>query len=94
MKRLKMLIKKNITTVVLLFFLMLIRCYQLFISPLKPCCCRYVPTCSAYAKDAFLLHGPIKGAMLTLKRILRCHPWGGYGYDPVPLVFNKKNEGK
>lgn len=64
--------------------LLLIRIYQLFISPLKPNCCRYVPTCSAYAKEAFLLHGPIKGAILTLKRLLRCHPWGGYGYDPVP----------
>ncbi len=64
--------------------LILVRLYQLFISPLKPNCCRFTPTCSAYAKDAFLLHGLIKGAMLTLKRILRCHPWGGSGYDPVP----------
>ncbi len=67
----------------------LIRLYQLFISPLKPNCCRFTPTCSAYAKDAFLLHGPIKGAMLTLKRILRCHPWGGFGYDPVPPHIGK-----
>ncbi len=63
----------------------LIRVYQIVLSPLKFPCCRYYPTCSQYARNAFLLHGVRKGAILTLKRILRCHPWGGYGYDPVPL---------
>ena len=67
-----------------------IRCYQVCISPFKPKCCRFVPTCSAYAHEAFLLHGPIKGAMLSLKRICRCHPWGGSGYDPVPQPKRKK----
>lgn len=64
----------------------LIKIYQLFLSPLKPryCHCRFMPTCSQYAKEAFLLHGPLKGAMLTGKRILRCHPWSVGGHDPVP----------
>lgn len=62
----------------------LIRGYQICLSPMKVPCCRFTPTCSAYARQAFLLHGPIKGAMLSLRRILRCHPWGGSGYDPVP----------
>lgn len=66
------------------FCLLLIRFYQLFLSPLKGHCCRFEPTCSDYAKEAFLLHGIRKGAILTLKRILKCHPWGGAGYDPVP----------
>ncbi len=64
--------------------LFLIRLYQIAVSPLKMPCCRYYPTCSQYAKHAFLLHGVRKGAILTAKRLLRCHPWGGYGYDPVP----------
>lgn len=66
------------------FCLLLIRFYQLFLSPLKGHCCRFEPTCSDYAKEAFLLHGIRKGAILTFKRILKCHPWGGDGYDPVP----------
>lgn len=65
-------------------FVVLIRFYQLFISPLKPASCRFTPTCSAYAMEAFKKHGPIKGLYLTVRRILRCHPWGGSGYDPVP----------
>ncbi|MCS7063897.1 MAG: membrane protein insertion efficiency factor YidD [Methylacidiphilales bacterium] len=46
--------------------------------------CRYLPTCSHYAEEALIQHGLIKGTYLTLRRLLRCHPWGGYGYDPVP----------
>ena len=65
-------------------FLLLIRFYQVCISPLKPSCCRFTPTCSQYAIQAFKKHGPIKGLYLTVRRILRCHPWGGSGYDPVP----------
>ena len=62
-----------------------VRFYRRQISPNKggPCC-RYVPTCSQYALQAFRKHGPIKGLYLTVRRILRCHPWGGSGYDPVP----------
>ncbi len=61
-----------------------VRFYQLAISPHFPPSCRYVPTCSQYAIEALRKHGPLRGSMLALKRILRCHPWGGSGYDPVP----------
>lgn len=77
-------IKKVLSQLCLRFFLGCIWVYQKILSPFKPNCCRFTPTCSAYAKEAFLLHGVIKGAMLSLKRILKCHPWGQSGYDPVP----------
>jgi putative membrane protein insertion efficiency factor len=65
-------------------FVALIRFYQRFISPLTPPSCRYYPTCSHYAVTALQKHGPLKGGWLALKRIIRCNPWGGSGYDPVP----------
>ena len=58
--------------------------YRLAISPFLPARCRFVPTCSAYAAEAVRRHGALRGGILALKRLLRCHPWGGYGYDPVP----------
>lgn len=58
--------------------------YQRCISPFTPPACRFTPTCSQYALEAFRKYGPVKGFWLSLKRILRCHPWGGSGYDPVP----------
>lgn len=58
--------------------------YQKFISPFTPPSCRFTPTCSEYAKQALRKHGPIKGLILAIRRLLRCHPWGGSGYDPVP----------
>ena len=61
-----------------------IRFYQRFISPLTPPACRYTPTCSQYAVEAIRRHGPVRGLWLAIKRISRCHPWGGSGYDPVP----------
>ena len=61
-----------------------IRFYQKIISPLKPPTCRFTPTCSQYAIQAIRKHGPFKGLALALWRILRCNPWGGSGYDPVP----------
>lgn len=66
------------------FFLLLIRVYQYTLGLLLPNACRYNPTCSQYGIEALKKYGPFKGAWLTLKRILRCHPWGGHGYDPVP----------
>jgi putative membrane protein insertion efficiency factor len=61
-----------------------IRFYQLAISPLLGPSCRFTPTCSEYARQALMKHGPIKGLYLAIWRILRCNPWGGSGYDPVP----------
>lgn len=61
-----------------------IRFYQRFISPLTPPTCRFTPTCSHYAIEAIRKHGPFKGLALAVWRILRCNPWGGSGYDPVP----------
>ena len=61
-----------------------IRFYQGAISPLFPPACRYTPTCSAYAIEAIRVHGPARGLWLALRRIMRCHPWEGSGYDPVP----------
>ncbi len=65
-------------------FVILVRLYQLVISPLFPPSCRYTPTCSAYAIEALNEWGPIKGSYLAIKRIMSCRPGGGCGYDPVP----------
>ena len=64
--------------------ILFVRFYQVCISPLKPPSCRFTPTCSQYAIEALRKYGPIKGLYLTVRRLLRCHPWGGSGYDPVP----------
>ena len=61
-----------------------VRAYRLIFSPWVGHNCRYQPTCSAYALEALEKHGGIKGSYLTIRRILRCHPWGSMGYDPVP----------
>ena len=58
--------------------------YQNFISPFLPARCRYTPTCSQYSKESVQKYGPYKGFILTFKRIIKCHPWGGSGYDPIP----------
>ncbi|MFN3873741.1 MAG: membrane protein insertion efficiency factor YidD [Ignavibacterium sp.] len=65
-------------------FIILIKIYQIFISPLFPSSCRYNPTCSHYTLEALKKYGLLKGLWLGIKRISRCHPWGGSGYDPVP----------
>ena len=64
-------------------FIGLVKFYQYCISPLTPASCRYTPTCSQYALEALQKYGAFKGGWMALKRIVRCHPWGGYGYDPV-----------
>jgi putative membrane protein insertion efficiency factor len=58
--------------------------YRYVISPMLPASCRFRPTCSAYAIEAIERHGLFRGCALMLRRIARCHPWGGEGYDPVP----------
>ncbi|HEY5655264.1 MAG TPA: membrane protein insertion efficiency factor YidD [Woeseiaceae bacterium] len=67
-------------------FILLVRFYRYAISPLLGANCRYQPTCSAYAEEALRRHGVLRGGWLALKRISRCNPWGGSGYDPVPEV--------
>lgn len=61
-----------------------IRAYRLLVSPMLASHCRYHPTCSAYALEAIETHGALRGSLLALRRIGRCHPWGGAGHDPVP----------
>ena len=58
--------------------------YKAMISPLLPKACRFVPTCSEYASQALIKHGLVRGSILAARRVLRCHPWGGGGIDPVP----------
>ena len=64
--------------------LVLIRFYQWFVSPFFMGACRFAPSCSHYGFEAIATHGPLLGAWLTVKRLLRCQPWGGSGFDPVP----------
>lgn len=77
-------IKEGAKKVLIFPFVAMIRFYQVCISPYKKPCCRFTPTCSQYALEAFKKYGPIKGFYLSAKRILKCHPWGPSGYDPVP----------
>ncbi len=62
----------------------MVKLYQAMLSPLLPMACRYHPSCSEYAIQAIQQHGAFKGFYLAIKRISRCQPWGGKGYDPVP----------
>ena len=74
---------------ILIFF---VRFYQKLISPLFPAACRYHPTCSQYMVEAVQIHGLGKGFWLGLRRISRCHPWGGFGLDPVPPKEEKSHK--
>jgi hypothetical protein len=69
-----------------------IRLYQLLLSPLLGPCCRFAPSCSEYAATCIAAHGPLAGIRLGLRRIARCHPWGGHGYDPPPLAARVKDD--
>jgi putative membrane protein insertion efficiency factor len=75
---------KKITQLPAKFLILLIRIYQVTLSPFIGRNCRYTPTCSNYGIEAIRKYGAIKGGWLTIKRILSCNPWGGSGYDPVP----------
>ncbi|MCX7954246.1 MAG: membrane protein insertion efficiency factor YidD [Bacteroidales bacterium] len=65
-------------------FIYIIKFYRIFLSPLMPNSCRFTPTCSQYSIEAIKKYGVMKGLYLSIKRIIRCNPWGGSGYDPVP----------
>jgi hypothetical protein len=71
-------------TIFSFLFRAIIGVYQKVLSPLLPPRCRYTPTCSHYGMQAITKYGPWKGGVLTIKRIMSCHPWGGHGHDPVP----------
>jgi len=81
-------IKRPLTT---LFFCFPIRVYQLFISPMLGPHCRFYPSCSSYACEAILHFGAVKGIWLSLRRLLRCHPWHEGGFDPILPKPNKEN---
>ncbi len=83
---------KNIKIVLSFPFILLVKIYQLIISPWLPQSCRHQPSCSNYSIEALKKHGPIKGLILSTWRILRCNPWGTHGHDPVPDVWPKKKK--
>lgn len=84
--------KKTLSKAVSTLISLPIHFYRHAISPLFPATCRYTPTCSQYALEALRIHGPIKGLWLSIKRISRCNPWGGFGYDPVPPCVKLRNK--
>ena len=73
-----------IKKIVLYPILLLIKIYQTILSPILPSTCRYSPTCSEYTKQSLIKFGLIKGWLISIKRIIKCNPWGGNGYDPIP----------
>jgi len=75
---------KLINKILASFFIGLIKLYQFTLSPFFGSQCRFTPTCSQYGIEALQKHGALKGSWLTMKRFVRCNPWGGSGYDPVP----------
>ena len=75
---------KYVSSLFIFFFISIIKVYQIVFSPFLGKNCRFNPTCSSYAKLSFEKFGVIRGCYLSVKRILRCHPWGNSGYDPVP----------
>ena len=86
MKKIAAVIKKGLG----LLLLIPVYFYKYAISPLTPASCRHYPTCSEYAVEAIKIHGPFRGFYLGTRRILKCHPWGTHGYDPVPPKIEKK----
>jgi len=83
-------IYKNLINIIIIALISTIRFYQFFISPLLRSNCRYLPTCSEYSIESIRIHGPLKGLLLSVKRIFSCHPLGSQGYDPVPYKKGRK----
>ena len=83
-------LKKYLNNFLIVPVIIIIKAYQLLLSPILKTNCRYLPTCSEYSIAAFKEHGLLNGFYFSLKRILNCHPFGGQGYDPVPKKINKK----
>lgn len=79
----------NFNMIIILPFVLVIRTYQWFISPILKTNCRYFPVCSEYAILSLKEHGIFKGLYLAFKRIFSCHPYGGEGYDPIPKKIKK-----
>ena len=84
-------IKKTLNNFLITLLIFIIKAYQFFLSPILKANCRYLPTCSEYSINALKEYGLGKGVYYSLKRILKCHPFGGHGYDPVPNKINKEN---
>jgi len=70
-----------------------LRFYRMAISPIRPACCRFTPTCSAYAVEAIEIHGVVRGSWLAVRRLSRCHPFHRGGHDPVPPRVESKTSG-
>lgn len=81
----------SLNRILALPFILLVKIYQLVISPFLPNSCRHTPTCSQYTIEAMQEWGPLKGGWLGLKRLSKCHPWGTHGYDPVPRKNSKSD---
>ena len=76
-----------VSRIVATIIIAIVRAYKVVLSPLFSGCCRFEPSCSTYCIEAVQTHGPLRGSWLTLRRLLRCHPFGPSGYDPVPPVI-------
>ena len=84
-------LKKYLDNFLIVPVIIIIKAYQILLSPILKTNCRYLPTCSEYSIAALKEHGLLKGFYYSLKRILKCHPFGGHGYDPVTKKINKEN---
>ena len=83
-------IKRYLNNFLITLLIFIIKTYQFFLSPILKANCRYLPSCSEYSIIAFKKYGLVKGFYYSLKRILKCHPFGGSGHDPVPKKINKE----
>jgi uncharacterized protein len=81
--------RNNLEFYLTILFISIVRAYQVVISPLLAKRCRYIPSCSSYMIEAIRIHG-LRGIIMGVKRVFRCHPWGGFGFDPVAKSNSKK----